>query len=104
MISVNDKEVMNKFKGLKKNVKQEIRIKYKQAHLGQYRHSIGLFVSYLIWGLIGLIGLYIALTRQVILGFIIYVISFICLVLLVILLKKSNEAFYKYLRRVIKKY
>ena len=94
---MNDKEVMNKFKGLKKNVKQEIRIKYKQAHLGQYRHSIGLFVSYLI-------GLYIALTRQAILGFIIYVISFICLVLLVILLKKSNEAFYKYLRRVIKKY
>ena len=104
MIRVNDKQIMKKFKKLGKDIKQEIRIKYRQAHLHEYKHSIYLFIVYVLLGIIGLIGLYIALTSQFLWGFIIYVVSFICLILFVFLLKKSNKPFYKYLRRVLKKY
>ena len=101
---MNDKQIMKKFKKLGKDIKQEIRIKYRQAHLHEYKHSIYLFIVYVLLGIIGLIGLYIALTSQFLWGFIIYVVSFICLILFVFFLKKSNKPFYKYLRRVLKKY
>ena len=97
------KELLKELHKLPASEQNEIRKGYKRSHKKEYDYSIRLFILYTFIGIVGLLGLFIGFYYGEVKGFYIYFFSILFLVLCVVLLRQSNEPFYKYLKNQLKK-
>lgn len=94
----NSKEEIKYFHDLSRNEQQEIRKKYKNECLRDYEYSIRLYVIYVILGIIAVLGLFLILVTEI-LGGVIFILSFIFMIINIYFLNKSNENFYRFLKK-----
>lgn len=90
---------MKKFHSLSAKEQDKIRRDYKNKYKKSYDYSIRLFILYVILGVFSVIGLYILLYIDVMLGSILLTMSFILLGIDLYFLNKSNDKFYRYLKK-----
>ncbi|MGN1370836.1 MAG: hypothetical protein ACI4XM_00945 [Candidatus Coprovivens sp.] len=87
------------------NCKQnDIRREYKLLCKDSYNYSIRLYVLYVILGILSIIGLIISLYIDLMIGSIIFVLSFILMIINIYFLNLSNKSFYKFLKKKGYKY
>ena len=89
---------MKSFSNLDKDKQDELRREYKRTYLKEYQYSIHLFILYTILGICSLLGLFIIFFESYI-GTILFLTSFIGTGIVLYFLYRSNQNFYKFLKR-----
>lgn len=89
---------MKSFKNLDANKQQGIRREYKNKCSREYKYSIHLFILYTILGIVSLLGL-ILICFDTMVGSIVFITSFILVGIVLYFLNRSNNNFYKFLKK-----
>lgn len=90
---------MKKFHSLSAEEQNAIRRDYKETHYQEYRYSIHLFLLYVFLGIVSLLGLLIFCYQDIMIGSVLFVLGIIFLFIDFYFLNKSNEPFYRYLKK-----
>lgn len=90
---------MRKFHSLPPDEQDVIRRDYKNKYNREYRYSIHLFILYVFFGILSIFGLFLFFYYDVMLGSILFTLGIIFLFIDFYFLNKSNEAFYRYLKK-----
>lgn len=91
--------MMKKFHSLSSKEQNKIRRDYKNKCKKEYNYSIKLFILYVILGILSIIGMYSLLYIDVMIGSILLTMSLILLGIDLYFLNKSNNSFYRYLKK-----
>lgn len=91
--------MMKKFHSLSSKEQNKIRRDYKNKCKKEYNYSIKLFILYVILGILSIIGMYLLLYIDVMIGSILLTMSLILLGIDLYFLNKSNNSFYRYLKK-----
>ena len=91
--------MMKKFHSLSSKEQNKIRRDYKNKCKKEYNYSIKLFILYVILGILSIIGMYLLLYTDVMIGSILLTMSLILLGIDLYFLNKSNNSFYRYLKK-----
>lgn len=91
--------MMKKFHSLSSKEQNKIRRDYKNNCKKEYNYSIKLFILYVILGILSIIGMYLLLYIDVMIGSILLTMSLILLGIDLYFLNKSNNSFYRYLKK-----
>lgn len=86
------------FHELSKKEQNDIRRKYKAECSNHYKHSIHLYILYVLVGIVALLGLVVMNFYTIFWGSVIFGISFLLLIFIIRLLNQSNYYFYEFLK------
>lgn len=87
------------FHSLTSKEQNEIRREYKESCKNDYDYSIRLYIIYVVLGILTLIGFVIMFFIDLMLGSIIFSLGLILMIIVIYFLDRSNEKFYKFLKR-----